>query len=257
MIYLYGLVASEETASIRTTMAKVQGLVGMVELAAMGGVHLIFEPHEGGEILPRRRSLLTHARVLETAMDAGTVLPMRFGMTCASVGDVEALLERDSHKIRGAFQNIENHVEFGVRVVAPEAETLATTLEMRPDLKATRDRLSTRGAEAHFSKVDFGRALGDAAAERRAQAQKTILSALRPMASDHLLKAPESDFDLLRAEFLVKTQDAEAFSDRLDHVVSKLDIAGGAPCQARIVGPGPAFHFVDLSLDLPVTKDAA
>lgn len=247
MIYLFGILeASEDGAG--ALLEGCAGLNGPVCVASCNGLKLIFEPHDSSEVLPRRRSLLTHARVLENAMTAGTVLPMRFGMTCASLCEIQDLVEAGSSRVRAQLDKVRSRVEMGVRITAPETDALAAALHSAPQLLSKRDRLVSRGHDAHFAKAEFGRRLGDVLATRRQAAQKAALAQLRSSTVDHVLKAPGSDFEVLRAEFLVDRSQAAAFSDCVDRVVQSLDFAFPVACTAKIVGPGPAFHFVDLSL---------
>ena len=257
MIYLYGLLDAASGAEPDALLDGIAGVGGAVALARCGDLYLIHGPHDGREILPRRRSLLAHARVLETAMEAGTVLPMRFGMTCASRDDFAELVEKSHVDIQNALDRVKGRVEFGIRVNAPEEDALQATLDRTPELAATRDRLAKQGAAAHFAKVDFGRALGEAVAARRRAAQKTLLAELVPEAVEHILKAPDTDFEPLRAEFLVERGRMQDFSEVLERVVAELEFAGPGQCVAQMVGPGPAFHFSDLALDPSTTEEAA
>ncbi|MEO0915904.1 MAG: hypothetical protein AAFY31_02825, partial [Pseudomonadota bacterium] len=59
------------------------------------------------------------------------------------------------------------------------------------------------------------------------------------------------------AEFLIEKTRLQEVTDWLEHAVSQLDFAAPHPCRARIVGPSPAFHFVDLSLDPPAASKVA
>ncbi|MEO0918699.1 MAG: GvpL/GvpF family gas vesicle protein, partial [Pseudomonadota bacterium] len=199
-IYLYGILQPGEGADAGDLMTGIQGVTGAVSIHPVSAMVLIYGDHDGSEILPRRRLMLAHARVLETATEAGTVLPMRFGMTCASVKEFAALAQDAGSRIRETLDRVRGHVEIGVRVDAPEEAALEAALAQSPKLAAERDRLTKGQGAAHFDKVAFGRALGDAVAERRSAAQKSLLSGLTPLCADHVLKAPETDFEPLRAE---------------------------------------------------------
>src|SRR6056297_3354807 len=112
--------------------------------------------------LPRRKLLLSHARVLEAAMSFGTVLPMRFGMTCPSVAAFSALVCDAGERIDAAFDRIEGRIEVGARVSVSDTAALEAAMAKSAQLQARRDALALKGREAHFAKVDFGRDLGEA-----------------------------------------------------------------------------------------------
>lgn len=257
MIYLYGIMSPDGTAHSTSALAGMAGVTGQVALASCGDRVLIFSPHDGGEILPRRKLLLSHARVLEAAMEAGTVLPMRFGMTCQSVDEFCRLVETAHKEIKTGIDRLSGCAEVGVRVFVEETEALEAAVSAVPALKDKRDRLARAGNEAHFAKVEFGRFLGDTLAARRKKAQSVLLETLRPLCVDHVLKAPETDFEALRAEFLVRNGQMSEFSKTLSDVTADLEFAGTGEATARLVGPGPAFHFVDLALDTVAKSEVA
>lgn len=184
------------------------------------------------------------------AMRLGTVLPMRFGMTCQNVEEFWKTAEGARAEIGAGLERVEGRAEVGVRVSVAEAAALEATVQANPTLAAERDHLARRGHDAHFAKVEFGRGLGEAVAARRKSAQKDLLERVRPLSVDHVVKAPETDFEALRAEFLIEKNDLPAFSEVLDRSSANLEFAGGGQTAVRIVGPGPAFHFVDLALDM-------
>ncbi len=253
MPYLYGLLEADPRTASMSELTSIAGTTGQVSVDRCGDLSVIHGPHDGAEMLPRRRLLLSHARVLETAMVLGTVLPMRFGMTCESLAELGDLVSANRAVIRGAIDRLRGQVEIGVRVAAPEDDALSEALSANPAVAAARARLAQQGGAGHFAKVEFGRALGEAVAVRRKAAQKALLADLVPRSSGHVLKAPESDFEALRAEFLIDAEQLAGFLEYLERAVAKLDFAGPGRCGVRVVGPGPAFHFVDLSL---VTSDA-
>jgi hypothetical protein len=79
MIYLYGLLepGAADPGEVLSSVAGVTGPVGVTDL---GAAILVHGASDGLEILPRRRHLLAHARVLEALAGRGALLPMRFGM---------------------------------------------------------------------------------------------------------------------------------------------------------------------------------
>ena len=257
MIYVYGLVQAHGGGLQAFAPSDLEGVTGAVSIGACDGHMLIYGQHDGSEILARRRSLLAHARILEAAMSMGTVLPMRFGMTCRSVEAFEALVRRNCDGIAAALDRLRDRVEVGLRISAEDAPALEAALAASPRLSALRASLAASGAAAHFKEVEFGRALGELIAARRKTAQSQLLERLVPAAAAHVLKAPESDFEVLRAEFLVGHARLAAFTDLVEQCVGELNFAGGGEFQTQLVGPGPAFHFTDLALSPTDAEEAA
>lgn len=257
MIYLYGLLASDADMLPVDAFSCCDGVTGDVAVEPCAGHFLICGKHDGSEILPRRRLLLSHARVLEHAMECGTVLPMRFGMTCGSVLEFEKLVQGQTDAVKSALARLDGCVEIGVRVSGAEEAVLGRTLEVTPALLTERNRLRRTGARDHFAKAEFGRTLAEGVSERRGRAQKILLERLVAYAVDHVLKAPETEFEALRAEFLIAENRLDAFTTLLEETVVALDFAGAGGCSAHLVGPGPGFHFVDLNLAIDRAEAAA
>ena len=154
---------------------------------------------------------------------------------------------RRADVISAALARLSARVELGIRITAQETAALKATLTQIPDLQQAHTRLS-RGAD-HFQKVEFGRKLGEAMARRRADAQKTALASLVPNTVEHVLRAPEHDTEVLRADILIERDHIAAVTESVEKMCAELDFAAPEPCDAKIVGPGPAFSFVDLVLD--------
>lgn len=246
MIYLYGLL--RPTCPDLPAAGLGPGVTGPVRIATAAGIPVIHGPPPEGELLPRRKLLLTHARVLESAMDLGTVLPMRFGMTCGSLPEIGALLDARRDAVEDEFRRLSDHVQFGLRIDAPEALALARTLDGQPALVAEHRRLQALGPGAQFQKAEFGRRLGEALAGRRSRAQAAALGLLVPLATEHALLAPETDTQALRAEFLVPRHAIDSFTRRAEAATDACTLAGPGSATARLVGPGPAYHFTRLAL---------
>lgn len=256
MIYLYGLLEPiDHQAALDADLPP--GVTGDVQLMKCGELLLLYGAHDGADILPRRRNLLAHARVLETAMALGTVLPMRFGMSSPSESVFVELATKNHDLVEAALKPLRGHVELGVRIEAPEKAALEATLAASPSLEAERERLTRPGAAQHFTKVEFGRRIGDAMARRRQDAQKEILSVLSEFCDKYILRTPESDAEVLRAEFLVPQHRQDAFASLLERAVNECRFAGAVACSTVLLGPNPAFHFTNLALMPRDDQDAA
>ncbi len=254
MIYLYGLLepGARPAPGVLETASGVTGPVTFTELPQGGLIH---GPHDGAEILPRRRVLLAHTRVLETCLDAGALLPMRFGMSAGGVPEVAALLAAQADALTPQFQRVRGRVELGLRVSFPRDAALEAVLAEDPALRAERDRLRARPA-GHFDQADFGRRLGEALDRRRTAAQRRLLAELRGEMVDHVLRAPEEDVQVLSAEVLLPAEAQEAFATRVESAARACGFAPGADPQLRLVGPVPPYHFVRLSLGVPAGEAA-
>ncbi|MEL6644564.1 MAG: GvpL/GvpF family gas vesicle protein [Pseudomonadota bacterium] len=248
MIYLFGLVGSDSETAVARSLAPVVGDTAPLVSPVRDDLFLVFAPHDGSDILPRRRAMLHHASVLEHAMHAGTVLPMQFGMLAASQDAVAQRVAAKTTEVAAAIETLRGRVELGVRLAAAEEDALDATLQSAPAIRQMRDRLARSRRPGHFQVAEFGRVLGDALARRRAAEQRRATADLAPFADASVLKAPESDAQVLRAEFLVKREASGQFTAAVEAFCDQSKFTAAAPLQARIVGPGPAYNFLKLSL---------
>lgn len=249
--YLYGLTRQVEPA-LEDALRDLAGATsGAPKACILAGRSVVIGAHDGSEILQTRRRMLAHARVLEAMMGVSPVLPMRFGHVAADVAVIDALLSTHHSEIETQFDRIGHHVEVGLRVRMDRRTALTAMLEEMPSLVAARDRLAGRGAEAHFDRIDLGRRVADALDARRTRAQHGLAAAIAKACEDHVLKAPEDDVELIRAECLVAPDALEALAEIADRAARASGFAPGAEPEVRLIGPVPPFHFIELSLALP------
>lgn len=245
-VYLYALVSPGDALS---DLARLTGVTpGPVQAADAGPYRLIYGAHDGSDILPARRRMLAHTRVLEALMARTTVLPMRFGIVADDLAEAQRLVAAQTAAIAPQMERLGGHVEVGLRVAWPREAALAELLRADPALATERDRLMGRGAEAHFDRIALGRRVAEALDRRRTAAQHALLPAVRASCADHVLRAPEEDVEALRVECLVAEDGQDRLAAAVAEAAARLDFAPAAEPTVRVIGPVPPFHFVDLAL---------
>ena len=247
MIYLYGLFEGEKVA-LEQALAGSNGLQNIPEIASVGSWHLVHSQHDDAEILPKRRLLLAHTKVLERMISVGTVLPARFGLVAQDLVTATSLITAQTDLVAAEFDKVRGHVELGVRVSIDREAALDATLAEHADLRAERDALAGKGPEAHFAIAEFGGRLAEQLDRRRGKGQRMLLDALVPLARAHVLRKPEDDNEVLRSEFLISADAQAEFVTAVEAAAARLDFAPGAEPAIQIIGPVPMYNFVRLSL---------
>lgn len=256
MIYLYGLLHPDAALSA-ASLDTLAGVTGPIKARQLPEGWLLYGDAETDDILPKRRVLLAHTRVLEAVLQHGTVLPMRFGMFAASLDEVARLVAARAKDITASFNRLQGQVEFGLRISFPRDPALAATLSDAPRLQAERDRLSRYSKPPQFDVAEFGRRLAEALDLRRAEVQKALVSALAPDWTEYVLKSPDSDVQVLAADVLIPAADQATLAHRAEAAASQLAaFAEGHEPEVRLVGPVPAYSFVRLSLAEPAQQAA-
>lgn len=258
--YLYCLLAPPARgtlAQMQAAAAGVASLGGPVSLSAVEGMLLVHCPCDLAEITQTRRNMLAHTRMLEALMPLATCLPVRFGVIAQDLAEVAAMIGERREELADHARRLLDHVEIGLRVRFARDRALAQVMAETPDFVVERDRLMGQGPGAYFAQAEFGRRLAEALDTRRTRAQKQLLAALRPHARDHVLRAPEEDIEVLRAEFLVPAGGVDAFSRKAHDLAAGLGFAGAAEPELQVIGPAPPYHFLSLSLAFDNTSEAA
>ena len=255
-VYLYGLIEAPPEGLV-ADLSHLPGLQGPLQIHRIGPWGLVFSDHDTAEILPKRRLLLTHTRVLEEMLRFGTVLPARFGLVSDTVEKVEGLILAKSATITREFARVHGCFELGIRVNYPRKPALDATLAQDPALRREREKLSRMGPEAHFALAEFGGKLADRLDRRRGAAQAQLLHALVPLCRSHVLRSPEEDTEVLRAEFLIPTPTQTDFIAAVERACHALTFAPGAEPVIQVIGPVPMYNFVRLSLALDQQEEAA
>jgi hypothetical protein len=200
--------------------------------------------------------MIAHARVLERVLLKTSVLPVSFGQICR---DPEALgqhLADHAQLLCDRLDRLRGKAEYSVRITAPREAVLTDVGRTHPQLARRIAAIGSEGAAAHFERIEIGRRVAEIVAARRDKAQSSLLGALAPHADAHVLRAPEDDMELLRAAFLLDLTAEERFEEVASALAAGSSLAGGADLEVRMLGPGPASSFVDLSVETGLSGDA-
>lgn len=246
-LYLYGLLAPGRTPPT-ADLAALDGVTGPVTALETPAACVLVSSHDGGEILPTRRSLMRHLRVLEALMAFGPLLPMRFGLVAESSAEVTALVDGRRDEIRREFDRLADRVEIGVRVTGDREAAIATLLTEETGLVRARDRLAAGGRASQMDRIALGRQVGEALAGRREACERALVSALEPVAVEMVARPAESDVDLLRVDVLVERSDLTALEAALSAAAASLPFHPGRLPAMKLIGPAPPSSFVRLSL---------
>ena len=238
-LYLYGIVPAGERPAIGE--APVGGGAEPPRTLDLGGVGVIASPHPTGEVLPRRRDLKAHARVLEAV--GCPLLPIRFGTVAASPAAIERARSPRLAELLGLLERFAGKAEYGVRIRVSREALLSEVIAASPSVRQRHAAISGKGEAGRYEMIEFGRWIGEALEERRRRHQKSLLAGLRAVASDHVLRAPETEGELLRADLLAERRSDPLIAERLEQLATPL----GA--EARLVGPVPVYSFIDLRIE--------
>lgn len=239
MTVVYGIVPAE------TPLDGVPAGIGgaPVDRVVSGGLAALVSPVEGEELRATRRDLLSHSAVLERAIAAGPVLPLRFGMVLRDEDAVaQELLEPRRDELTALLERFERLVELRVKAFYDEEAVLREIVRSDPAIarlnEATRD---APDAAAHAQRVRLGEAVAHALEATRESDSRAILARLRPLAEDFVVEDGESS--AFTASFLVDRGRVEAFDAAMDELAREHE----GRITFKYLGPLPPHSFVSLA----------
>ena len=240
MTVVYGIVPAETPLD-----GAPLGVAGApVSRVTAGDLAALVSPVEGDELRATRRDLLSHSAVLEHAVAAGPVLPLRFGTVLRDEDAVvEELLEPRRDELSGLLRRFERLVELRVKAFYVEDEVLKEIVRSDPAIARLREATQGVSATAAYpQRLRLGEAVAQALDARRQRDADSILSRLRPLAEDVVVEEADTRLALV-ASFLVDRGRVEAFDEAMDGLAR----AHEGRITFKYLGPLPPHSFVSFS----------
>lgn len=245
-LYVYGLLA--DASAFTDTDMLGQGVSGRVvrllpQTVGTSEMIALVSDIPAGPVAQTRRNMVAHTAVLERAMACANVLPVRFGTVAPDWAALAGCIQSNATALRTALRDIEGRVELGVKASWREGVVFSEIIAGDEELSRMRDRLRSRPAsETYYERVELGRRVEAALAERRASEAAAIVAVLAPLAEREAeLRALDEDMILNRA-FLVRRENEPLFDARMQSVAEKY----AERVNFRYVGPVPPYNFVRL-----------
>jgi len=212
-VYVYGVT--------RAPCAQPRGagvMDGAVDAIEHGGLAAIVGPVPTGAIRAKRRDLLRHTEVLQDVFATQTVIPLRFGTVfdgeAAVVGE---LLAPRHDELTALLRRFDGLGELRLRALYLEQAILAEIVRSDPPISRLSEAIRSSGG-ADPRRVQLGEAVARSLASRRMADADALLASLVPQARDVDVEEPVSEYEVLRASFLVEQGKVSTFDRRLDAV---------------------------------------
>jgi len=229
-VYVYGLTAAGRDVDARGIGDAPVSTVEHGELAAIVSAVGV------APLRAKRRDLLRHSDVLQAAFTDAPVVPLRFGTVFSSkeelVGD---FLGARYEELVALLQRVEGLAELRVRASFVERALLAEVVRDDPRVAALR-------AAPNASQVELGEAVAHAVAARRVEAADEAVATLAGHAIQVQADEPSSEYEVLRASFLVDRRHVTAFELAAEQLAQRQR----GRITMELVGPMPPHSFVSL-----------
>jgi hypothetical protein len=242
-LYVYGVIPAADAAG----WPGAEGLDTQVRTVQEGDLAALVSDIPGDRVPGRREDLEAHRRVLATAIQYGTAVPMRFGMVMESEDLLrERLLVKHGPELGDLLRKLDGQVQMTVRGFYAENALLLNVMENNEAIakqSAALEGLPELATRAE--RIALGEAVAAAIDARRAADEQAVLDRLKPFASDVRVDPPGGDRVALNAQLLVPRDKRVA----LDDVVRELGVALQGYLAIRYIGPLPPYSFSEMSLE--------
>ena len=241
--YVYGVVRAKGRAK-----PKGKGIADEpLRVVAANGLGALTSDVPGEELEAGRDELLTHSRVLEAALGAGVVLPMRVGVVMPDDDAVRSeLLDPHREALEAQLDEMSGKVEMNVKAIYDEAAVLGEVLAENPDIARMREKLKGRSEDAtYYERIDLGERIVGALGAKRDADEQAIVDALAAHALAVEVGPPMHERMAVNASFLVAEDRLLKFDSELDRIAE----SHGGRLRFKATGPLPPHSFVELELE--------
>ena len=245
--YVYGFVRTADAPDLGCIGLIHEGAPGRVYAVSAGPVAAMVSNYDGrGRVLPLRRNLDPHERVIRETLRHTTILPAAFGHVARDTPQVAAMLRRHAAALEGELARLDGKVEMAVRVAWDVDNIFSHLVERHPDLAVLRDRIFAGGRQVDVNaKIELGRLFEERREAGRADVVQRVVEALRPHAADLHVSRVHGEKAAADLAFLIGRNQTQEFRDRV------LAIAGDWPSDYafQCSGPWAPFNFVRLDIE--------
>lgn len=204
-----------------------------------------------------RDTLIAHQRINEQAMQAGTVLPVRF---CTMAENEEQIVkevlgnEEKISEFKRAQVFVKGKNEFGLRARWKNLGQVFQEIgEENEKVKMAKEKAGgQKGEGLRMSLIEVGHLVQEGLEEKKTAVEKALTKDLIPLAVQYKKNNVLGDANILNAAFLVDEKKQAEF----DRAVNTLVGGQEDKIQFKYVGPIPPFNFVEIVIHFNGKKGA-
>jgi hypothetical protein len=243
--YVYGIIESVEPSTFGKS--GIGGSGDSIYTIHHGDVAAVVSKTSVFIFDPTRENVLAHEHVIETVMKTNTIIPMSFGTVFRTDDDIKEVLRSIYPSLKDVLKQMAGKLEFGLKVTWDRDRVVE---ELKRDheeihrfhLELTRKHLQS----TYFARMQLGRMIDKAMAERSADYVREIYDALRHICVASRDNKPIGDKMIMNAAFLLNREREADF----DAAVNKIAQKFSDRLNFKYTGPWPPYNFVNIRLKL-------
>lgn len=196
---------------------------------------------------PTRENALAHEHVIENVMKTHTIIPMSFGTVFRTDDDIREVLKSIYPSLKDVLKQMAGKLEFGLKVSWDREHVIEELKRDHNEIARFQQELNRKHLQStYFARMQLGRMIDKALAERAAEYVKEIYDGLRLACVASRDNKPIGDKMILNAAFLIQ-REREAEFDAAVNVIAK---TFGDRLNFKYTGPWPPYNFVNIRLKL-------
>ncbi|MEW6623879.1 MAG: GvpL/GvpF family gas vesicle protein [Bacillota bacterium] len=194
---------------------------------------------------PTRENVLAHNMIISTIMEKFSIIPAKFGTVFTSSTDVEIFLEKIYSTSLNILDEINNKVEFGLKVFWTE-ESFAELIDTK-DVRELHNKTKTaQHKDNSYLKMELGMLVKDIADDKRAYYLKEIHEKIAKISFKNKLNENIGAKMVFNAAYLVKKQKVDEFQE----TVGKLIDQHKDTLEVKFTGPWPPYNFTAMKIKI-------
>jgi len=199
------------------------------------------------KILPLRKNLDPHHKVIREVMKTATIVPMTFGHVAKSEAEITKALRRNRDDIRAQLDRLDGKVEMDLKVKWDVDNIFEYVVGTDPELAAFRDEIFGRSsAPSQTEKLELGRMFEERLTQQREEQTDRVVELFRACTSEVKVNPPRNEKAVMNLAFLVDRDRLKPFEECV------YQVAGAFPAQYQFDfnGPWAPFNFVELDIQV-------
>lgn len=245
-LFVYGFVKATEDQRVEATGVEFNGVAPPVRIVAHEGVGAVVSDYPlTVKVMPTRKNLDCHNRVIRWLLEQGAVIPMSFGQVVRGAPAIAKFLKQNHKGIREELGRLENKVEMSLRIRWDVENIFDYFVRQDRELAEARDRIFLRpGPASQQEKMELGRLFEERLEEERTKHAEQMTERFRRAASELKVNTPKGEKTVLDMVMLVDRTKVAQFEQQV------YQVAETYPNQYTFDfnGPWAPFSFVELQL---------
>jgi hypothetical protein len=196
---------------------------------------------------PTRENALAHEHVIETVMKNHTIIPMSFGTVFRTDQDIKEVLKSIYPSLKDVLKQMSGKLEFGLKVTWDRDRVIDELKRDHEEIHRFHIELTKKHLQStYFARMQLGRMIDKALAERSADYVREIYDALRSICVASRDNKPIGDKMIMNAAFLIDRNRESDFDNAVNKVAQKFSDR----LNFKYTGPWPPYNFVNIRLKL-------